>query len=58
MYGYRIGQAGVRLEDFEGKAPGTKESYPLTGQIPRVFLWDRPEIHDELGSYLNSLNAK
>lgn len=55
MYGYRIGQAGVRLEDFEGKAPGTGPTYPLTGQIPNVFLWDRPEIHDSLAAYLKSL---
>lgn len=56
MYGFRIGQAGVKLEDFNGKAPGTGPRYPLTGQIPETFLWDRPEIHDALGAYLRRLN--
>lgn len=58
MYGFRIGQSGVRLEDFSGKAPGTESTYPLTGQIPQVFLWDRPEIHDSLKNYLISLNER
>lgn len=56
MYGFRIGQAGVKLEDFNGRAPGSGPSYPLTGQIPETFLWDRPEILDPLGAYLRSLN--
>ena len=56
MYGFRIGQAGVKLEEFAGKAPGTRPTYPLTGQIPQTFLWDRPEILDRLGAYLRRLN--
>src|SRR5205807_9078948 len=58
MYGFRIGQSGVRLEDFNGKAPGTGSTYPLTGQIPQVFLWDWPEIYDALRTYLISLHER
>ena len=36
--------------------PGTGQKYPLTGQIPATFLWDRPEIHDSLAAYLNGLH--
>jgi hypothetical protein len=56
IYGYQIGKAGVN-EDLDGKAPGTGPAYILTGQIPRTFLWDRPEIHDALGEYLRGLNS-
>jgi hypothetical protein len=58
MYGFRIGEAGVKLEDFKDKAPGAGPTYPLTGQLREMFLWDRPEILDPLGKYLRSLNQQ
>jgi len=58
MYGFRIGDYRVSAKDFPKVAPGSGLTYPLTGQFPQKFLWDRPEILDSLGSYLRSLNAK
>jgi hypothetical protein len=58
MYGYRIGEFRVASGDLERLTPGTHETYPLTGQFPQKFLWDRPEIQDELAAYLRSLNAE
>jgi hypothetical protein len=57
MYGFRIGDYRVSSpEEFKQKAPGTGPNYPLTGQFKQKFLWDRPEILDDLGRYLHSLN--
>ena len=58
MYGYRIGDSDVPERDIDRKRPGTGPEYPLTGQIPATFLWDRPEIHDSLAAYLNSLHHR
>jgi len=58
MYGFRFGDYRVNAKDFPKVAPGSGLTYPLTGQFPQKFLWDRPEILDALGSYLRSLNAR
>lgn len=58
MYGFRIGDYRVSQKDLARMTPGNGEIYPLTGQFSRKFLWDRPEIQDELGNYLRSLNSK
>ena len=57
MYGYRIGEYLVKEADWPSARPGTGSTYPLTGQFPQKYLWDRPELHKELGAYLRSLNA-
>ena len=58
MYGYRIGDYRVGNKDLQKMTPGAGKTYPLTGQFPQKFLWDRPEIQDELAGYLRSLNRK
>jgi hypothetical protein len=58
MYGFRIGDYRVSAKDFPRMTPGSGPTYPLTGQFPQKFLWDRPEILDALGKYLRSLNEK
>lgn len=57
MYGYRIGEYRVEESDWPKARPGAGPTYPLTGQFPRKYLWDRPELHGELRSYLRSLHA-
>ena len=57
MYGYRIGDYRVEAGTLEKFSPGTGTTYPLTEQFPQKFLWDRPEIQEELGNYLRGLNA-
>jgi hypothetical protein len=57
MYGYRIGDWHVEEKDWPKARPGTGPAYPLTGQFVKKFLWDRTELHDELGGFLRSLNA-
>lgn len=57
MYGYRIGE--YRLEPgqtLEEMVPPDPKPYKLTGQFPQKFLWDRPEVHQELADYLLGLN--
>lgn len=58
MYGFRIGDPGSTPEETERGEPGSGPIYPLTGQFPQTFLWDRPEVHDPLGNYLRGLNTK
>lgn len=58
MYGYRIGDYRVTPATLPRVTPGSGPRYPLTGQFPNKFLWDRPEIHEALGAYLRSLNGK
>ncbi len=58
MYGYRIGDYRVRDEDLAKVTPGDGVTYPLTGQFPHKFLWDRPQIQGELSNYLRGLNQK
>jgi hypothetical protein len=58
MYGFRIGDYRVSDKDFPSVAPGSGLTYPLTGQFPQKFLWDRPQILEALGTYLRSLNKK
>ncbi len=57
MYGYRIGDFRVTDENWKQKWPGTGPSYPVTGQFPNKFLWDRPALHDGFGRYFRGLNA-
>ena len=57
MYGYRIGDYRVEAGTLEKFSPGTGTTYPLTEQFPQKFLWDRPEIQEELGNYLRGLNT-
>jgi hypothetical protein len=56
MYGYRIGDYRVKAKDWPVMAPGTGATYPLTGQFPQKFLWDRPQVQGQLAKYLLSLN--
>jgi hypothetical protein len=59
MYGYRIGDYRVTSNATLMKfSPGTGSTYPLTDQFPMKFLWDRPQIHDALATYLRSLNPR
>lgn len=59
MYGYRIGDYRVTSDATLMKfSPGTGSTYPLTDQFPMKFLWDRPQIHDALATYLKSLNSR
>lgn len=58
MYGYRIGDYRVTPGTLPKLTPGRGPTYPLTGQFPMKFLWDRPQIHDALAAYLKSLNEK
>lgn len=58
MYGYRIGDYRADSGNLEKLTPGSGPDYPLTGQFPQKFLWDRPEIQDALGDYLRGLNSK
>lgn len=57
MYGYRIGDYRVTPATLPKLTPGSGPAYPLTGQFPGKFLWDRPEIHEALAAYLRSLNG-
>ena len=56
MYGYRIGEYLAKPGDMARMVPPEPAPYVLTGQFPGKFMWDRPEIHDELSKYLHSLN--
>jgi hypothetical protein len=56
MYGYRIGEYRVSKEEQARMVPPEPAPYVLTGQFPQKFMWDRPEIHDELAKYLRGLN--
>lgn len=58
MYGYRIGEYRVKAENWEKERPGTGPTYPVTGQFPQKFLWDRPALHEALGRYLRGLNGR
>jgi len=56
MYGYRIGDYRATLEEMAKMMPPEPAPYVLTGQFPLKFMWDRPQIQSELGTYLRSLN--
>jgi hypothetical protein len=55
MYGYRIGEYVVPAAQRTEMVPPEPAPYVLTGQFPQKFMWDRPEIHDELAAYLRGL---
>jgi hypothetical protein len=58
MYGYRIGQYRATRAEMARMMPAEPAPYLMTGQFPQKFMWDRPEIHTELGKYLRSLNQR
>ena len=58
MYGCRIGDYVIRREDMAQRVPPAPAPYKLTDQFSQKFLWDRPQIHEELAEYLRSLNPK
>lgn len=58
MYGYRIGDYVIKREDMTQWVPPGPAPYRLTGQFPQKFLWDRPQVHQELADFLRSLNSK
>ena len=58
MYGFRIGEYRATKAEMKRMMPPEPAPYVLTGQFPRKFMWDRPEIHTELGDYLRGLNKK
>jgi hypothetical protein len=58
MYGYRIGDYVVTAESWLRKRPPATGPYPITGQYPHKFLYDRPELHDALRAYLRSLRNR
>ena len=58
MYGYRIGQYRATRAEMARMMPAEPAPYIMTGQFPQKFMWDRPEIHTELGKYLRSLNQR
>jgi len=58
MYGYRIGEYRATKAEMTRMMPPEPAPYIMTGQFPRKFMWDRPEIHSELGNYLRGLNKK
>lgn len=58
LYGYRIGNPNVNRDEWLSWLPADPAPYRLTGQFPAKFMWDRPQIHDELGTYLLKLNSK
>jgi hypothetical protein len=58
MYGYRIGDYVIKRENISQWVPPDPAAYKLTNQFPQKFLWDRPQIHQELADYLRSLNPK
>ncbi|MGH9163553.1 MAG: hypothetical protein ACRD2X_26655 [Vicinamibacteraceae bacterium] len=56
MYGYRIGDFRVTDENWMEKRPNDGPTFPITGQFPQKFLWDRPQLHEEFGKYFKGLN--
>lgn len=58
MYGYRIGEYRATKAEMTRMMPPEPAPYIMTRQFPRKFMWDRPEIHSELGNYLRGLNKK
>lgn len=58
MYGYRIGDYRATALTLPKLTPGSGPTYPLTGQFVGKFLWDRPDIHGALATYLHSLNGR
>ncbi len=57
MYGYRIGDARVSAEEWPRRRPPPQGPYPLTGQYPGKFLFDRKELHEGLRVYLRGLTS-
>ena len=58
MYGFRIGEYRVSRDEMARMVPAEPAPYVLTGQFPQKFMWDRPEIQTDLGTYLRGLNQK
>lgn len=58
MYGYRIGEYQATTEEWPSRRPGNGPTYPITGQFPKKFLWDRPELFPGLKQYFSELNSR
>jgi hypothetical protein len=58
MYGYRIGDYVVNADTWPKKRPPASGPYPITGQYPHKFLYDRPELRQQLTTYLRSLATR
>lgn len=56
MYGYRIGEYRATRQQMRELVPPEPAPYRVTGQFPQKFLFDRPQVKDELSRYLHSLN--
>jgi hypothetical protein len=57
FYGYRMGIYHLDGPGWRQYQPGNGPTYPLTGQIKRKFLVDRPELFSPLRSYLLQIEA-
>jgi hypothetical protein len=55
MYGYRIGEYRATTAEWPAKRPGNGPTYPITGQFPKKFLWDRPELFPGLRAYFKAI---
>ncbi len=58
MYGYRIGDYLVTDENWPKKRPPVTGPYPVTDPFPGKYLYDRPELVEELGKYLRELRNR
>jgi hypothetical protein len=58
MYGYRIGDYLVTAQNWPQKRPPESGPYPVTDPFPKKYLYDRTELHEELGKYLRSLKDR
>lgn len=58
MYGFRIGEYLASTEDWPRKRPGADPTYPITGQFPKKFLWDRSELFSGLKAYFKEVQNR
>lgn len=55
LYGYRIGDYAATEQTWPKLRPGTGPEYPIVGQFPGKFLYDRPQIQDGLRKLLHEI---
>jgi hypothetical protein len=58
LYGYRIGDWDVTPEMWPKMRPGTGPTYPVVGQFPGKFLFDRMEIRSQLPALFADLRQR
>ncbi len=58
MYGYRIGDARVTAASWPQRRPPETGPYPLTDPFIKKHLYDRIQVREQLGTYLNSLHGR